>query len=955
MNGTAKKNFKTTVIIISMGILAFFSTTPVVFAQTATLTKPDIQWMKNAADDAREWFVSISGDDADDCFTPGTPCATVNGVFVKPGFQDGDIIKVAKGTYTKNEAGTLVVIDNDVTIIGGWNEEFTAQDGDTIFDGEETRPGIWIGYGIEVIIDTFIVENSKGSGVGGRGTTTLKNCEIRNNTILNGSGAGVVVDISGQFTIMNCEIHSNTAMYNGGGIAVYNGDFTLIDSKVYDNHTLHTYPGLARGGGVYIKTYGSVSILGSEIYGNYSPTYGGGIYIINELSNSYSEVTIVDSSIYNNMGDGGGIHGHSVLLDISSSSIYNNTSLDDGGGIYLRSGTLVLSNSTLSGNHASGNGSGFFALSTMMPIELNNSTIAFNFGDGFSLSSLASPLRMKNSILANNFGYDCEGEIVSDGYNLIGNTSGCTFVANTGDQVNVDPLLLPLENYSGHTLTHALLGNSLAVDAGDPAAPGSEEACVAVDQRNISRPFDGDGDGNSICDIGAFELFGEVGAPEYFFVEESDLSGWVNNSFSQLFKAMVIDQIGNGVPGILVTFSAPEDGPSGTFSDSATHETTVPTDEFGVAEAPEFVANNEIGSYEIIVSALEFPEEISIPVVNKEHLPDLTILNPVMFQNYIVGDTINFIGIASDEEDGNLSSTIVWKSSIDGVIGVGGSVSSSSLSIGGHTIFASVNDSHGQTTEESILIWVESTRPEVSILSPSENDVFYAGSEILFIGSALDLEDGDISESIIWNSSRDGVIGVGESFSMAHLSVGKHKITASVSDKHDMVGEAHIEIEIMLDSTPPTAEFISPTLDGIVQWPRTFLTVTASDDQCGVASVTFSAYYEGSWHELFVDTQPANGWRYLWSTVSLEDEFVSLRAVVIDHSGNQTLIELPNLLVTSTISLGNGAESRGNRLEVVISGICAVAVPSEWSEAVLSAVQVERHLPNFASSMPEIE
>jgi len=76
-------------------------------------------------------------------------------------------------------------------------------------------------------------------------------------------------------------------------------------------------------------------------------------------------------------------------------------------------------------------------------------------------------------------------------------------LASSGDIVVGDARLGPLAKNGGPTLTRDLLSDSPAIDA------GTNSGCPATDQRGAPRPFDGDDNGSSICDIGAVEYLPE--------------------------------------------------------------------------------------------------------------------------------------------------------------------------------------------------------------------------------------------------------------------------------------------------------------------------------------------------------------------------------------------------------------------------------------------------------------
>jgi hypothetical protein len=244
---------------------------------------------------------------------------------------------------------------------------------------------------------------------------------------------------------------------------------------------------------MYLKWQANTSITRSTISHNRSGAGGGGLY-------TYG--------------------GYTVIMD---STISNNNAAGNGGGFYVYDGELVVGNSTISKNSAEGNGGGVFKYQFAGPVKFYNATIFENRakasfignGDGGGLYIIGGNVFMKNSILAGNMrsplnpsSDDCKGTLVSQDYNLIEETEGCTISGTaTHDQIGVDLKLDSLADNGGPTLTRMPQQGSEVIDKGNPdGCTDTDGLLLATDQRGYPRTVDGDGVGGAVCDVGAVEF-----------------------------------------------------------------------------------------------------------------------------------------------------------------------------------------------------------------------------------------------------------------------------------------------------------------------------------------------------------------------------------------------------------------------------------------------------------------
>jgi len=87
--------------------------------------------------------------------------------------------------------------------------------------------------------------------------------------------------------------------------------------------------------------------------------------------------------------------------------------------------------------------------------------------------------------------------------------------------------------------------------------------------------------------------------------------------------------------------------------------------------------------------------------------PTVTISSPSNNATFTEGDSVTFTGSANDAEDGNINASITWTSNLDGAIGSGASFSTSTLSVGTHTVTADATDSGGASGDDTVTVIVD--------------------------------------------------------------------------------------------------------------------------------------------------------------------------------------------------------------------------------------------------------
>lgn len=437
-------------------------------------------------------------------------------------FNNGGTLVVMNATLDRNAATGTAGSGGGILNLGG----VLNVTGGTIQNNAANRAGGGIEDAAGTVVLTEVVLNSNfidvaapGNGGGlhsGGGDVTVVGGEVTRNVAVEGGGLWTNKTLSlqpaadGTPSLVSLNMATgDDATQGGGGLYAESGAVvTGTRATIGWNEATGT---AGSGGGVFVADSASVALTLGTVTWNKANRAGAGIEVGDNAATAAASTISLDrvEVTWNAIadaepGNGGGLHvGGAGSADVAQSTFANNGATE-GAGIWISaSGDLDLSNSTVSNNAATGAGGGVYVVAggtaNVMSATVASNTAGTN-GGGLAIGVAATTqFSIQNTLVGDNLagtaGPDCFGTFQSGDYNLVENTSGCTLLGATGNNVTgMNPALAALANNGGPTATRALMAGSPAIDAGMTA--------FAVDQRGFARNDGAD-------DIGAVE-FGAV-------------------------------------------------------------------------------------------------------------------------------------------------------------------------------------------------------------------------------------------------------------------------------------------------------------------------------------------------------------------------------------------------------------------------------------------------------------
>jgi hypothetical protein len=337
---------------------------------------------------------------------------------------------------------------------------------------------------------TDSIENARIFNHTGTGTLALQNFSIRFGHFTSANNASAFGGcIFSKGTVSLVEVNMSQCLAESSNYAAFGGAINaksvhIVKSIIENNSAIGSvhadviYPAGGYGGAVYVGE-GSLYVKYSTISGNKTGGYrtdGGG------FSGTAATAYIRNTTISNNTA----AHGSAINLYTLDSDTYTE---------------LTVLNSTISNN--SGGGAALEA--NVAKVSLYNSTVAFNDGYGVNVfpPGSAGGVILNSVILSNNLSAtSAPSDFYAPSNVVVGGSHNLVFASTSrlpDDTImGKCPLLAPIRNDGGATFTLMPGSGSPAIDVGNNVYNGSG---VDVDQRGLGYPRS-----SGPPDIGAYEI-----------------------------------------------------------------------------------------------------------------------------------------------------------------------------------------------------------------------------------------------------------------------------------------------------------------------------------------------------------------------------------------------------------------------------------------------------------------
>jgi len=391
--------------------------------------------------------------------------------------SDGDVIQVAKGTYSE----ALRIEQKKVQLLGGFAgggnfNTANPQANVTIINGTSAAPCIYVyidraisgsliinGFtirngqrGIEfasgwspnlnnVTIENNLIENNgtqelkqHGGGIGmGGHKVTIRNNVFRNNQAGRGGAIGTL-DSPTDLLIEGNRFENNKCYDDHAGGLSLNGTGT-ITRNIFDGNVAAVNYGYGWGGAILIFSKGATYTLSHNVYrNNHAPSRGGAVFVDDEAN-----------------------------VRMAHELFYNNTSKESGSAVYLddldssRPSYLYMDNCTVAGNTSASGGAAMFVEGSIAQVQ---NCIFWNNGSDFELIADGQPsAKLTVTYTLTQQGFAGTGNLSSNPL-FVNASNGDFHLQSTAGHFNPA---------SGQFVNDS--SNSPAIDAGNPSSDYANE------------------------------------------------------------------------------------------------------------------------------------------------------------------------------------------------------------------------------------------------------------------------------------------------------------------------------------------------------------------------------------------------------------------------------------------------------------------------------------------------